>query len=82
MKQMTISDWVKKAEPKNSAKRCTAKKDRFIEFLMQEEPICYSCQNALKRGRFRLCKSKGDGYKNVDQKPLLCHWYKEIEDDS
>lgn len=84
MTQMTITDWIEKTEinkPKN--KKTDRQRDfaKGLEFMVNDDPICYSCQNALKRGRFRLCKSKGDGYTDTGEKLFYCHYYKGNEEE-
>ena len=44
-----------------------------------EEPPCYSCVYAIKRGHFRLCSNGKDGYKHIGIWEF-CDLYKNIEE--
>lgn len=47
-------------------------------YMNPPEPLCYSCQNAMRRGRFRLCQKGNLGYRKIGEY-IDCGDYAEIE---
>ena len=46
----------------------------IFDLMKKDEPKCYSCRNAKKRGPWRLCEAGGKGYKHKDE-DIACDLY-------
>lgn len=48
------------------------------ECMKAPEPLCASCQSAIKRGPFRLCQKGKKGYRHIGEE-VTCRQYTAIE---